>query len=182
MATQIKLRRDTAANWASNNPTPAQGEPCWAYDTGVLKIGDGTTAYNSLDAFSSGVGGGGYTYVQSGAPVSPSVGETWFDLDTSNTYLRYDDGGGAVWMQSGTVSGGGSSIDVDVDQRVVLDAGVWYWRGDSVTGRPTLPSRTVVIWDTQRDATFNDPASFSTLDPPPSVYDKWDYSPEAVLV
>lgn len=46
--TRIQLRRDTAANWASNNPTPFQGEPCYETDTGKLKIGDGSTAYNNL--------------------------------------------------------------------------------------------------------------------------------------
>lgn len=47
--TKIQLRRDTASNWATNNPTPASGEPCFETDTGKLKIGDGATAYNDLD-------------------------------------------------------------------------------------------------------------------------------------
>lgn len=46
--TKIQLRRDTAANWSANNPTPSVGEPCFETDTGKLKIGDGTTAYNNL--------------------------------------------------------------------------------------------------------------------------------------
>lgn len=46
--TKIQLRRDTAANWSTNNPTPSAGEPCFETDTGKLKIGDGVTAYNSL--------------------------------------------------------------------------------------------------------------------------------------
>lgn len=46
--TKIQLRRDTAANWSTNNPTPSAGEPCFETDTGKLKIGDGTTAYNNL--------------------------------------------------------------------------------------------------------------------------------------
>jgi hypothetical protein len=48
MATQIQLRRDTAANWTSTNPTMAQGEAGYETDTGKLKIGDGSTAWNSL--------------------------------------------------------------------------------------------------------------------------------------
>ena len=48
MATQIKLKRDTSANWASINPVLAPGEPGYELDTAKLKIGDGTTAYNSL--------------------------------------------------------------------------------------------------------------------------------------
>lgn len=46
--TKIQLRRDTAANWSTNNPTPSAGEPCFETDTSRLKIGDGITAYNSL--------------------------------------------------------------------------------------------------------------------------------------
>ena len=49
MATKIQLRRDTAANWAGTNPILAQGEPGIELDTNKLKVGDGSTAWNSLD-------------------------------------------------------------------------------------------------------------------------------------
>ncbi len=52
---QLQIRRDTAANWSTNNPTPAAGEWTYETDTGVVKIGDGTTTYNLLAEF----GGGG---------------------------------------------------------------------------------------------------------------------------
>lgn len=42
-------RRDTAANWTSANPTLASGEFGYETDTKRLKIGDGATAWNSLD-------------------------------------------------------------------------------------------------------------------------------------
>lgn len=48
MPTVIQLRRDTAANWASNNPTLATGEIGLVTDTGQFKIGNGSTAWNSL--------------------------------------------------------------------------------------------------------------------------------------
>ena len=50
--TQIKLRRDTSANFTSANPVLGVGEPAYETDTKKLKIGDGTTAYNSLTYFS----------------------------------------------------------------------------------------------------------------------------------
>lgn len=53
MATQIKLRRDSAANWASANPVLAQGEPGYDTSSGKLKIGDGATAWSSLPWASS---------------------------------------------------------------------------------------------------------------------------------
>lgn len=44
----IQLRSDTAANWASVNPVLAIGEAGFETDTGKLKIGTGSTAWNSL--------------------------------------------------------------------------------------------------------------------------------------
>lgn len=49
MAKRLQLRRDTNSSWSSNNPVLALGELGYATDTDVLKIGDGTTAWNSLD-------------------------------------------------------------------------------------------------------------------------------------
>lgn len=48
MATQIQVRRDTAANWATVNPTLAQGEIGLETNTAKIKIGTGSTAWNSL--------------------------------------------------------------------------------------------------------------------------------------
>lgn len=48
MPVQIQFRRDTAANWTSNNPTLAIGELGLETDTSQIKVGDGTTAWNSL--------------------------------------------------------------------------------------------------------------------------------------
>ena len=46
--TVIKLRRDTAANWASVNPILAAGEAGLETDTGLLKYGNGTSAWAAL--------------------------------------------------------------------------------------------------------------------------------------
>jgi len=45
---QIQLRRDSVADWYSNNPTLASGEPGVETDTHRLRIGDGSTATTSL--------------------------------------------------------------------------------------------------------------------------------------
>ena len=47
--TRFQWRRDTAANWTSNNPTLRAGEPGLETDTGYMKVGDGSTAWNDLD-------------------------------------------------------------------------------------------------------------------------------------
>jgi len=48
VVTQIQNRRDTAANWTSTNPTLASGEIGFETDTGLFKIGNGSTAWTSL--------------------------------------------------------------------------------------------------------------------------------------
>ena len=48
MADRIQIRRDTASNWTSANPVLADGEIGWERDTNQFKVGNGTTAWNSL--------------------------------------------------------------------------------------------------------------------------------------
>jgi len=55
MASRIQLRRDTSANWTSANPILAQGEMGLETDTLKLKFGDGSTAWTSLDYYSTGL-------------------------------------------------------------------------------------------------------------------------------
>jgi hypothetical protein len=55
VVTQIQLRRGTAAQWTSTNPTLASGEQGFETDTGKFKIGNGSTAWNSL-AYAAGTG------------------------------------------------------------------------------------------------------------------------------
>ena len=47
MASIIQIRRDTASNWSSANPTLAQGELGLETDTLKIKAGNGSTAWNS---------------------------------------------------------------------------------------------------------------------------------------
>ena len=53
----IQLRRGAAALWTSVNPTLAAGEQAFETDTGKMKIGDGTTAWTSLNYTDVGVAG-----------------------------------------------------------------------------------------------------------------------------
>jgi hypothetical protein len=46
--TQIQFRRGTAAQWSSTNPVLSAGELGYETDTGNFKIGNGSTAWNSL--------------------------------------------------------------------------------------------------------------------------------------
>jgi len=51
--TVIKVRRDTAANWTSTNPTLAAGEMGLETDTNLFKFGNGTDAWTALNYSSS---------------------------------------------------------------------------------------------------------------------------------
>lgn len=48
MADLIQIRRDTAANWTSANPTLAQGELGIETDTSKVKVGDAATTWTGL--------------------------------------------------------------------------------------------------------------------------------------
>ena len=49
MPTKIQLRRDTASDWTSNNPTLSAGEFGWESDTNRFKIGTGSANWTSLE-------------------------------------------------------------------------------------------------------------------------------------
>ena len=51
LKTQIQLRNDTAAKWASVNPKLAKGEIGIEIDTNKIKIGNGTDLWNDLPYF-----------------------------------------------------------------------------------------------------------------------------------
>jgi len=48
MAQQIQIRGDLASVWTSVNPVLAEREFAYEMDTQSMKVGDGTTAWNSL--------------------------------------------------------------------------------------------------------------------------------------
>lgn len=53
---RFAMRSDTSAEWERVNPILAKGEPGFVTDTGLIKVGDGETAWNELEVHTSGVG------------------------------------------------------------------------------------------------------------------------------
>lgn len=49
----IQIRRDTRDNWLAVNPVLKSGELGYETDTGVLKIGDGTSGWNTIVRFAN---------------------------------------------------------------------------------------------------------------------------------
>lgn len=68
MIIPMQQRRDTAANWTSKNSVLLDGEIGIEKDTGKAKVGNGSTAWNSLAYWNPGGSGGG-----SGTVTSVSV-------------------------------------------------------------------------------------------------------------
>ena len=55
MATIFKIRRDTSTNWTTHNPILAEGEMGLDQTNNFIKMGDGTTAWNSLPQFTQNI-------------------------------------------------------------------------------------------------------------------------------
>lgn len=87
MASQIQLRRDTAANWTSVNPTLAQGELGVETDTGKIKLGTGSTAWNSLSYFVGNIAG----------TTLDAIGDVTITSVQNGDFLRYN-GSASAWI------------------------------------------------------------------------------------
>jgi hypothetical protein len=87
MADVIQLRRDTASNWTSANPTLASGELGMETDTGKLKLGTGALAWNSLSY---------YTAAFSFAPLASPTFTGTATAPTVNASTALQIGGAAV--------------------------------------------------------------------------------------
>ena len=84
VVTQIQFRRGTASQWTSTNPTLASGELGYETDTGYAKIGNGSTAWNSLPYS---LAGGDISGVTAGTGLSGggTSGTVTVSIDTSVT-------------------------------------------------------------------------------------------------
>lgn len=101
----IKVRRDTTSNWNSNNPTLNQGEFGLDLDLLYLKIGDGSTVWNSL-AYIKDVAAATITTLTSTTASIDSI-VTDLSIDKSNAWLTLDSPGTG---DTGTDQAAGISI------------------------------------------------------------------------
>ena len=115
MAVQIQLRRDTASNWTSADPTLAAGEFAIETDTDKYKIGDGSTAWTSL-GYSS-LPSGSATLASptfTGVPTAPTAA-----ADTNTTQIATT---AYVQTELGAVSSD-SIKDADNDTKIQVEEG-----------------------------------------------------------
>lgn len=125
MPTKIQLRRDTAADWTSNNPTLSAGEFGWESDTNRFKIGTGSTAWNSL-SYSDTLKTLGDISVTGSTISAPSNGD--LSLTTSGTG---NVNVGEITVRGTTLSSSDSS-SININEGLVVDGTA------SISGQATL--------------------------------------------
>ena len=114
MATQIQLRRDTAADWTSNNPTLAAGEFGWESDSNRFKIGDGSAAWASL-SYADTLKTLGDILVNGSTISAPSNGDlTLTTSGTGNINL-------GEFIVNGTTLSSSDSSSININEGLVVD-------------------------------------------------------------
>lgn len=107
---KILLRRDTASNWTSANPTLSSGEIGYETNTGKFKIGNGSTAWSSLSYYMGSL---------------DDVGDVTITSATSGDFLKWN---GSAWVND--------PINLGTDTVGNYMSGVTAGTGISVTHTP----------------------------------------------
>lgn len=112
MAIQIQLRRGTASEWNSANPTLAEGEMGLETDTGKFKVGTGSLSWTNLPYSSGPTGPSGLT------PVFSRQGTLTTGAGTQRLYVERTGAVSVARASVGTPSSG-SPILVDINKNGV---------------------------------------------------------------
>ena len=131
MATKIKLRRGTAAEWTSANPTLEAGEAGVETDTRKIKIGNGSTAWNSLayaaESFPTQTNNTGKVLSTNGTSAS------WVDPPSNRNLII----NGAMNVHQRGTSGASVTNYVTADRWYVERSGFGNWTQSVETDAPT---------------------------------------------
>jgi hypothetical protein len=120
--TVIKLRRDTAANWTSANPTLAAGEQGFETDTGKVKIGNGLIAWTSLSYSNPGgaIAQSQVTNLTSDLAAKAPLADPTFTGTTTTATLTV----------TGNLTVGGTTTTVNATDLVVEDPLIYIGEGN----------------------------------------------------
>jgi hypothetical protein len=132
---KIILRRDTASNWTSANPTLSGGEVGIETDTLKMKLGNGSTAWTSLGYYAP--------------PSIDEVGDVTITSASSGQFLKWN---GTAWVND--------TIDLGTDtagsyvSSLVAGTGVTLSNNSGETATPTIAIGQAV--GTTDNVTFSD--------------------------
>lgn len=120
--TTFKLRRGTLAEWNSVNPILAAGEPGFAIDANVLKIGNGANSWNELPMISGGAAispdGSSLTY-----NVNGDLMVIGFDTAQPNQVPIKSEDGNLMWISLSPVAISGLVDDLSQKDTILLSCG-----------------------------------------------------------
>ena len=151
---RIQLKRATASSWSSNNPVLYAGEIGYETDTNKFKIGDGTTAYNSLAYFNGNLTGSNLNDLADVTITSATNGDflrwngsAWINdavnlsTDTVGNYMVDVAGGTGVTVTH--TPGEGSTASFAIGQDVATSASVTFAQltvdGQTTVGGHVIP-------------------------------------------
>ena len=137
MASQMRQKHGTAAEWELANPVLANGELGWAQDTKVLKMGDGTTSWNNLTS----------PYLPANGKAADSELldglEAAAFLRAADTTIGRDRGAGNVWPTT-DLRRGDVYWRTDVSQLAIYNGTFWRLVGPGTVA--TLAARDALGW------------------------------------
>ena len=147
MADLIQIRRDTAANWTSSNPTLAQGELGLETDTSQLKAGDGTTAWTSLGYYDL---GGLTDPTYTGTPIEDiyAMSGTSVALEPSNGSIQTHTLSGATTYTDAFSAGQAITLMIDDGTAATITWPTMTWVNNAAVA-PTLATTgytVITVW------------------------------------
>jgi hypothetical protein len=156
----IRHRRDTAANWTSNNPVLEAGQLGLETDTLKIKFGDGTTAWNSL-SYASG-GGSGLTDGDKGDITVSSSGATWTIDNGAVSYAKMQDVSAASKLIGrGSASGSGDPQEITIGTNLTM-SGTTLSAAGSISGSTGSTDNAIIRADGTGGSTIQ--GSVPTID------------------
>lgn len=123
ITTTFKLRRGQSELWESKNPVLAEGEPGYALDTGVLKIGNGLSRWTELEPIGS-----------EAVSISPDQKALAYDANGNLTVYGFEgagigqipcknESGELIWMTLARVAFTGLIDDLQQKEDIILSGG-----------------------------------------------------------
>ena len=157
MANLIKPRRDTSANWSSANPTLASGEIAFDTTTKQFKVGDGSTAWNSL-AYATETPSGAQTKADTAESdaISAAAADATSQISTHAGLTATHGATGAIVGTTNTQTLTNKTIDGNSNTLTVLNA--------QTTATASSTANTIVL----RDGSSNTAVNQITLGADPS--------------